>query len=179
MSHRRAGRRGRIVRDELGEVRDDERMKKSLEKILIFRTTALPRPLPLPNLQHSLNMAKTSYLPLVTGQQMRCFHCTLDLPPIQLMFCQCIQIRLINRRPPQKFHLEVGPDLAASGGVESGIVQMEIDARVECSVHGFDAVGCEDHDALVILELTEEDYKVRNQYSFIYPLTTGRNLSNK
>jgi hypothetical protein len=136
----------------------------------------MPGPLPrltLRNLQHSLNMAKTSYLPLVTGQQTRCLHCTLDLPPIQLIFCQCIQIRLISRQLPQKFHREVEPDLAASRGVESRIVQTDIDARVECSVHGFDAVGCEDHDALIILELTEEDYKVRNQYSFIYPLTRG------
>ena len=87
---------------------------------------------------------------------MRRPRCILNLPPINAALRQLRDLRLrdtLGGRP----HLrdEGGPYLFLGLLCEFAEVERDVDTRKECFIERFDAVGGEEEDAAVILDMAE------------------------
>jgi hypothetical protein len=110
------------------------------------------------NPQYRFHMIEVHILIIPRSQQISSLHGGLNLPTIQLHLGQYIEFLFSNIRATRQLIYEIRPDLTASGGVEIRVVETDVDAGIKGEIHHLDAVGCEDHDALEVLELAEEDY---------------------
>ena len=97
---------------------------------------------------------------LVQRERLRAAHQILDLPPIQRVSRQHLEVRVAEARDAHLLahHVdEHGPDGLLGFVRELAVAQGDVDARLEGVVEGFDAVGGEEEDALEVFEEAEED----------------------
>jgi hypothetical protein len=60
---------------------------------------------------------------------------------------------------------EVVPDLLARLGIEVMVREEQVDARLEGMVDAREAIGGQEEDALIVLELGEEDWACQRKFS--------------
>lgn len=84
------------------------------------------------------------------------------LSPVQIVFTECSQILLRKRHCLDTLqnantldeHLE---HTLLCLGAQLAVAQRDVDTRLECIVESFDAVRCEEENALEILQQAQED----------------------
>lgn len=89
-------------------------------------------------------------LPLTRSPQPSHLDRAIDLPPVQLLLRQLID--LLQTETGQG----LGPELAALGVARGGDFERQVDAGFESGVEGFGAVGGDEDDAAAGSEVGEE-----------------------
>ena len=115
----------------------------------------------LRHIQHPLNMRHPQRHLLINCQSLRRPDTILDLPPIQRLLAQPIEVlpgKRLRLHPIQLLNSlqEHDPDAATRFEGQFGVAQGDVDARLEGVVKGLDAVGGQEQDALEVLEQAEE-----------------------
>lgn len=130
-----------------------------VELISLFK---LPGKL-IEGIESSNQMLKTYVLPFRHSQRMRSPRCVLDLSPIDTSLCQLRDL-LLGDSTSSWAHLvdERGPDLLFGFLGELAEMQSDVNAGEECLIKCFHAIGGEEQNAAVVLNMSKAERREYN-----------------